>query len=41
MFRRSGTAERDIVALLNYLSDPYGAIIDMQYGITADNNVAM
>ena len=27
-------------ALINYLSDPYGAIIDMQYGITADNNVA-
>src|SRR5699024_1635673 len=27
-------------ALLNVLSDPYGAIIDMEYGITSDNNVA-
>lgn len=29
-----------IPVLLNYLSDPYGAIIDMQYGITEDDNVA-
>lgn len=29
-----------VPALLNYLSDPYGAIIDMQYGVTADKNVA-
>lgn len=27
-------------ALLNYLSDPYGAIIDMDYGVTEDRNVA-
>ena len=32
--------KQKVPALLNYLSDPYGAIIDMQYGITADNNVA-
>lgn len=29
-----------VPALLNYLSDPYGAIIDMQYGVTEDRNVA-
>lgn len=33
-------SQEKVPALLNYLSDPYGAIIDMQYGITADNNVA-
>ena len=27
-------------ALLNYLSDPYGAIIDMDYGVTEEGNVA-
>lgn len=27
-------------ALLHYLSDPYGAIIDLDYGITAEQNVA-
>ena len=27
-------------ALINYLCDPYGAIIDMQAGVTADNNVS-
>lgn len=29
-----------VPSLLNYLSDPYGAIIDMQYGVTEDRNVA-
>ena len=29
-----------VPALLNYLSDPYGAIIDMDYGITDERNVA-
>lgn len=29
-----------VPSLLNYLSDPYAAIIDMQYGITDDRNVA-
>lgn len=33
-------SEEKTPALLNYLSDPYGAIIDMEYGITEDNNVA-
>jgi peptide/nickel transport system substrate-binding protein len=33
-------SEEQIPALLNYLSDPYGAIIDMQYGVTEDKNVA-
>ncbi len=27
-------------AILNYLSDPYGAIIDMKYGVTENKNVA-
>ena len=27
-------------ALINYLCDPYGAIIDMQAGVSADDNVA-
>ena len=29
-----------VPSLLNYLSDPYAAIIDMEYGITDDRNVA-
>lgn len=29
-----------VPALLNYLSDPYGAVIDMEYGITEDRNVS-
>ena len=29
-----------VPSLLNYLSDPYATIIDMQYGITNDRNVA-
>lgn len=29
-----------VPALLNYLSDPYGCIIDMQAGVTDDGNVA-
>lgn len=33
-------SQEKVPALLNYLSDPYGTIIDMQYGITADNNIA-
>ena len=31
--------EEPVPALLNYLSDPYGCIIDMEAGITADGNV--
>lgn len=27
-------------AIINYLCDPYGAIIDMEYGIQSNNNVA-
>ncbi len=27
-------------ALIHYLCDPYGAIIDMEYGVTEDDNVA-
>ena len=27
-------------AIINYLCDPYGAIIDMEAGVTADNNVS-
>lgn len=27
-------------SLINYLCDPYGAIIDMQAGVTSDNNVS-
>lgn len=34
------TSEEKVPALLNYLSDPYGAIIDMEYGVTEDKNVA-
>ncbi len=29
-----------VPAFINYLSDPYGAIIDMDYGVTEDANVA-
>ncbi len=29
-----------VATFINYLSDPYGAIIDMQYGVTKDENVA-
>lgn len=34
------TCNKKVVDLLNYLSDPYAAIIDMEYGITEDRNVA-
>ncbi len=34
------TSEEKVPALLNYLSDPYGTIIDMEYGVTEDKNVA-
>lgn len=33
-------SEEKVPALLNYLSDPYGAIIDMEYGVQEDKNVA-
>lgn len=33
-------SEEKVPALLNYLSDPYGAIIDMDFGVTEDKNVA-
>lgn len=33
-------SQEKVPALLNYLSDPYAAIIDMQYGITSDNNIS-
>ncbi len=29
-----------VPAFINYLSDPYAAIIDMEYGVTEDDNVA-
>jgi peptide/nickel transport system substrate-binding protein len=32
-------SEHKVPALLNYLSDPYGAIIDMEAGVGADKNV--
>lgn len=32
--------EEPVPALLNYLSDPYGCIIDMEAGITSDGNVS-
>lgn len=32
-------SKEETPTLLNYLSDPYGAIIDMNYGITEDGNV--
>ena len=34
------TSTAKVPALLNYLSDPYGAIIDMQAGVSPDKNVA-
>lgn len=34
------SSKEKVPALLNYLSDPYGAIIDMKYGVTKDKNVA-
>lgn len=33
------TTETPVPALINYLSDPYGCIIDMEAGITDDGNV--
>ena len=32
--------EEPVPALLNYLSDPYGCIIDMEAGVTSDGNVS-
>jgi peptide/nickel transport system substrate-binding protein len=34
------TSKAKVPALLNYLSDPYGAIIDMKAGVSKDKNVA-
>ncbi len=34
------TTSEPTPALINYLCDPYGAIIDMQAGVSADNNVS-
>lgn len=34
------TSTAKVTSLVNYLSDPYGAIIDMEYGVTEDKNVA-
>lgn len=34
------TTTKPVPALINYLSDPYGCIIDMQAGITDDGNVS-
>lgn len=34
------TTEEPVPALMNYLSDPYGCIIDMEAGITEDGNVS-
>lgn len=34
------TSEEKVPSMLNYLSDPYGAVIDMEYGVTEDKNVA-
>lgn len=33
-------SKEKVPALLNYLCDPYAAIIDMEYGVTQDKNVA-
>lgn len=33
-------SEEKAPVLINYLSDPYGAIIDLDYGITEDQNVS-
>lgn len=32
--------EEPVPALINYLSDPYGCIVDMEAGVTEDGNVA-
>ena len=32
--------EEPVPALINYLSDPYGCIVDMEAGVTDDGNVA-
>lgn len=32
-------SENKVPGLINYLCDPYGAIIDMEAGVSADNNV--
>lgn len=34
------TTKQPVPALINYLSDPYGCIIDMEAGISEDGNVA-
>lgn len=34
------TTAKPVTALINYLSDPYGCIIDMQAGITDEGNVS-
>lgn len=34
------TTEEPVPALINYLSDPYGCIIDMEAGVTDDGNVS-
>lgn len=34
------TTQEPVPALVNYLSEPYGCIIDMEAGITADGNVS-
>lgn len=34
------TTDKPVPALINYLSDPYGCIIDMQAGITDEGNVS-
>ena len=34
------TTAKPVLALINYLSDPYGCIIDMQAGITDEGNVS-
>ena len=34
------TTEEPVPAFLNYLSDPYGCIIDMEAGVTPDGNVS-
>ena len=34
------TTSEPVPALMNYLADPYGCIIDMEAGITEDGNVS-
>lgn len=34
------TTEEPVPALINYLSDPYGCIVDMEAGVSEDGNVA-